>query len=289
MLSQGYNSNGIYSKEYDAGKLVNWFKYNVTETVPPGTSINYEFRFSNDSVIWSDWNNEISSVSRYIQLRINLGTQNPGNTPIVEDINIYYEDNDLFQEYENYTFDKDEIREFYYNENFLVKIVPDYYWYLRIISPSGKTYGQGYGTWQAGNQVHYYTDDDDRIIEVFSGAVENGTWEVYAARDDPGSRDYDANTQYWDPNRIEVAQFSNKLASQTLLFNNDNRVGLVSYYSNIRSTLPLTNNYANLKDSIEDYYADGGTCICCGINRARQMLPVNGTRFIILMSDGDAN
>ncbi len=69
-----------------------------------------------------------------------------------------------------------------------------------------------------------------------------------------------------------------------------NEIGLVSYDSSVDSVEPITNIEINLENEINDYNASGGTCICCGINRAKNMLsPSTDKKFMVVMSDGEAN
>ena len=53
---------------------------------------------------------------------------------------------------------------------------------------------------------------------------------------------------------------------------------------------PLSNNIVSLKNEVDSWNAGGGTCICCGINKAVYGLSVNSTsdkfRSIVIMSDG---
>ncbi|MEM7815501.1 MAG: VWA domain-containing protein, partial [Candidatus Aenigmatarchaeota archaeon] len=72
-----------------------------------------------------------------------------------------------------------------------------------------------------------------------------------------------------------------------------NRVGLVSYSTSISGYLNLTNNETLLNNTINLYDAGGSTCICCGINRATQMLKDlsdnTRRRIQVVMTDGEAN
>lgn len=292
MDGQGYVPEGNAVYEYDAGKVVDWFNMNASYETPGPTDVDFEFQASNDSVSWSGWETDIDDVgdSSHLRMRINMTSSSASNTPTLDRAAVFYDDPvSLMAPYSNYTFSRDEVRDFIYNRFFRVIIDDEDDFYLRIVGPSNQTYGTGFGTWQADDEVVHYTDGDDRIIDVDHMASENGTWEVWAARDSGGSRNYDIDVEYWDPTRMDVAQFANKLASQIILNNSNNQVGLATYYYRIRDTQSLTNNYNTLKSVIDNYYADGGTCICCGINRARQLLPSNGTRYMIVMSDGDAN
>jgi hypothetical protein len=68
------------------------------------------------------------------------------------------------------------------------------------------------------------------------------------------------------------------------------RIGLVDYDDRANSLTPLTNIAATLHSAINGYSGGGSTCTCCGINRARNNLTVsNNSKFMIILSDGDAN
>ena len=68
-----------------------------------------------------------------------------------------------------------------------------------------------------------------------------------------------------------------------------NKIGAVSYESSVRDVEPLTDNRAVLENEINSYRAGGGTCICCGINRAKDMLlSSSNEKFMVVMSDGAA-
>ena len=68
-----------------------------------------------------------------------------------------------------------------------------------------------------------------------------------------------------------------------------NRVGLVSYESDVDSVEPITDVKVNLQSEINSYTASGATCICCGVNRAKNMLTASpNAPFMIVMSDGAA-
>jgi len=90
--------------------------------------------------------------------------------------------------------------------------------------------------------------------------------------------------------KLEVAQAADKIATRIILNVSGNEVGLVSYNSQFDSSVGLTTSQTTLDTEIDSYTANGGTCICCGINKAKDMLlSSTDKRFIIVMSDGDAN
>lgn len=72
--------------------------------------------------------------------------------------------------------------------------------------------------------------------------------------------------------KLDEAKNAAKTFSSATLNVSGNRAGMVAYESGVRSTHPLTTNETSLNSSIEDLYADGGTCIGCGILEAIQVL-----------------
>jgi len=82
-------------------------------------------------------------------------------------------------------------------------------------------------------------------------------------------------------------------------FKNDSdkkRVGIAAYrdYADSPNDFhTLSNSSSSLKSKIDSLLASGGTCICCGINRAVKEFLLNSnnnkSRFMIVMSDGIAN
>lgn len=90
-------------------------------------------------------------------------------------------------------------------------------------------------------------------------------------------------------NKLELAQEADLLFVDTVLNLSGNRVGLVSYESDVDSTEPLTDINLNLENEILGYTHGGATCICCGINRAKDMLlGSTNKQFMVVMSDGEA-
>ena len=69
-----------------------------------------------------------------------------------------------------------------------------------------------------------------------------------------------------------------------------NRIGLVSYDSSVDGTESVTDVQVNLQSEINSYSANGGTCICCGINNAKNMLVSSANqKYMVVMTDGEAN
>ena len=100
------------------------------------------------------------------------------------------------------------------------------------------------------------------------------------------------NTNPPPPTKIELAKNATKVLIDEILNNTDSRVGLVAYQSSVTSTHPLSNNKITLKASVDSWIASGETCICCGINSAKNTFLSSGgqnKRAMIVMSDGLAN
>ncbi|MEM2130907.1 MAG: VWA domain-containing protein [Candidatus Woesearchaeota archaeon] len=95
----------------------------------------------------------------------------------------------------------------------------------------------------------------------------------------------DPNFNNTDTSRISVARCVDKEFVNDILNITGNKLGLVSYSSstvNNQIISPTTDSNL-LISTINNYTANGGTCICCGINSARLLL-ANKTRQTILIS-----
>jgi len=89
--------------------------------------------------------------------------------------------------------------------------------------------------------------------------------------------------------KMQLAKEADLLFVDIVLNLTGNKVGLVSYESSVRDVEPITDIKISLQDEINDYYANGGTCICCGVNRAKNMLSSSSNKkFMVVMSDGAA-
>ncbi len=96
-----------------------------------------------------------------------------------------------------------------------------------------------------------------------------------------------------DTSRISLAKCLDKLFVDIILNNTGNRVGLVSFRNNANDYHSLSTDQESLESEIDGYYASGGTCICCAINRAYNILNSQSSpereKFIVVMSDGITN
>ena len=90
--------------------------------------------------------------------------------------------------------------------------------------------------------------------------------------------------------KMDIAKKADNISVGIILNSSLTQVGLVSFSSGVQTSYPLTNQSAPLYGNINSYTAGGSTCICCGIYKAVSTLTnQNHDRFIILMTDGDAN
>ncbi len=90
--------------------------------------------------------------------------------------------------------------------------------------------------------------------------------------------------------RIELAREADNLSVSIILNSTGTRVGLVSYDDSVVGSRSLTSNSGLLYSDINSYGSGGGTCICCGIYKAFDMLQADETSdYMIVLSDGDAN
>ncbi|MBW2995308.1 VWA domain-containing protein, partial [Candidatus Woesearchaeota archaeon] len=103
------------------------------------------------------------------------------------------------------------------------------------------------------------------------------------------TRNHDVENGSLCKSKLQVAQEADKDFVDTLLNNSNNNIGLASYNANLDEFTDLTKDQALLNDAIDNYTAGGGTCICCGIYKAVDMLPSYRKRYIVVISDGDAN
>jgi len=95
-----------------------------------------------------------------------------------------------------------------------------------------------------------------------------------------------------DTQRLALAKCLDKYFVDIILNTTGNRVGLVHFSTNAYDStgVGLTSDNTTLFTAIDSYTAYGGTCICCAINKAYEILNSqsneNRTKFIIVMTDG---
>lgn len=93
--------------------------------------------------------------------------------------------------------------------------------------------------------------------------------------------------------KIGSAKDANKVFIDAILESSGNRIGLVGYETSARDSdfHELSIDNSSLNNIIDNQWdANGGTCICCGINKAVDELVANSSsdkyRSIVVMSDG---
>ncbi|MFH1445272.1 MAG: vWA domain-containing protein [Nanoarchaeota archaeon] len=105
--------------------------------------------------------------------------------------------------------------------------------------------------------------------------------------------DYETYNGSINYTKLEVAQDANKAFIDRILNLTNTLVGLTSYATSLSDVHDLSDNKASLFNQIDQYNANGWTCICCGMQEAedRMIAQSNASRFraMVVMSDGEAN
>jgi len=87
--------------------------------------------------------------------------------------------------------------------------------------------------------------------------------------------------------RISGAKCAGTEFVDAILSNIGPRMGLVSYESSTDMVHSLSNDSISLNNEIDAYSDGGGTCICCGVNSAVELLTNNSqTPFVLRKADG---
>jgi len=88
---------------------------------------------------------------------------------------------------------------------------------------------------------------------------------------------------------LDIAKEADKLFVETITNDSSlHKTGLVDFSSNANPYTDLTNVKEVLDTEIDTYSSGGGTCTCCGINRARTLINESGNKkFMIVLSDGE--
>jgi len=114
------------------------------------------------------------------------------------------------------------------------------------------------------------------LITDVSGSME---WEMDSNSDGERRNCNSSDINDSDTTRLSVAKCLDKTFVYNVLNISGNRMGAVSYSTSTRAgTISLTTNYSVIDAAIgtsvpqTGYYADGSTCICCGINSAKTEL-----------------
>jgi len=129
----------------------------------------------------------------------------------------------------------------------------------------------------------YFGVSDAALITDVSGSMKwrmDQNWVDGVARECNDTNLEDLSTQ-----RISVAKCVDKDFVDSMLNVSGNRVGLVSFTDFVYNTHELSNNSTSLKNQIDSYTPLWGTCICCGINEAMDLL--EKLYVVDLISQGD--
>jgi hypothetical protein len=95
--------------------------------------------------------------------------------------------------------------------------------------------------------------------------------------------------------KIFSAKEANRIFIDAVLNSSGNRVGLVGYETTVRESAfhQLSDDASSLKSKVNEWYDNGWTCICCGINKAVDKLVNDSSpdkyRSMVVMTDGHAN
>lgn len=81
--------------------------------------------------------------------------------------------------------------------------------------------------------------------------------------------------------RISGARCAAKAMIDDVLSNDGPLVGLISYEQTTKDVFPLSNDSTTLKAEIDGYSVNGGTCICCGVESAVNLLIADQMEIII--------
>ena len=135
---------------------------------------------------------------------------------------------------------------------------------------SEKTVPIKFGTETLALEEYFGGVSDAILITDVSGSMRwrmdaDGVNGVARACDDPNLED--PSTQ-----RISVAKCVDKDFVDGVLNVSGNRVGLVSFTTSVDKTHELSDNITSLKNQIDSYTPLAWTCICCGINKAIDLL-----------------
>lgn len=134
----------------------------------------------------------------------------------------------------------------------------------------------------------------DNVTFLFNATNASDTFSV---TDLSGSMEECAlNCSTGDPIKIiDLAIEANKAFTDIFLAIEENREGLVGYETSAKDEdyHALTKDSDSLKAEVDTWKPGGGTCICCGINRATQGLIAESSsssfQSMVVMSDGKAN
>ncbi len=136
-------------------------------------------------------------------------------------------------------------------------------------------------------QVSNVSNADVVLITDISGSMNwqltNDNYGVTRGCSDPHL--YDNDTR-----RLSLAKCLDNNFIDIILNNSGNRIALVGFSDSAYSFTSLSNDSVYLDGIVNSYSAVGGTCICCAINRAYNILQGESLpsrqKFIVVMTDG---
>ncbi|RME53480.1 hypothetical protein D6783_01940 [Candidatus Woesearchaeota archaeon] len=92
----------------------------------------------------------------------------------------------------------------------------------------------------------------------------------------------DENINDSDSQRLSVAKCVDKEFIDEILNYPGNLLGLTSYDTIVKSQEPLTDNKTELKQEVDSYSPGDSTCICCGVNGAKDVLTQGLKRTVLI-------
>ncbi len=132
------------------------------------------------------------------------------------------------------------------------------------------------------------------LITDLSGSMD---WRLDSGEEGIERECNDSDLYNNDTKRISLAKCLDKEFVDIILNTTGNRVGLVGFYGDEKPPYKgrvifhnLSTNKTSLKQEIDDYFTQGGTCICCAENKAYEILDSQSNasrkKYVTVMSDG---
>ncbi|MCK5040522.1 MAG: VWA domain-containing protein [Candidatus Aenigmarchaeota archaeon] len=143
------------------------------------------------------------------------------------------------------------------------------------------------------NQEGGYGATDAVLITDVSGSMD---WRIgYDNTVDGTDRSCnDPNLNLSDTRRLSIAKCVDKDFVNAMLNATSNQIGLVSFSTSVSQTHDLSTDKTSLTNQINTYDDSSLTCICCGINKANELLtahmaPPNITEIKTLLIENKSN
>jgi len=123
---------------------------------------------------------------------------------------------------------------------------------------------------------YFVTDKGNGDVIAITDVSGSMEWEFDSSSNGEERFCKDTELKDQDSMRLAVAKCILKDFSHNILYNiTGNRVGLTTYYSQVRDMLGLGTNLTDIINEVNSYYADGGTCVSCGVVSAANLLLAN--------------